>query len=320
MSASSRQKSSQASPRSLLWKLWISAWVIAGGYLLASVALDPEPEATSPVVGPAREILEVTAATFARSNERSFDEAACTSADAPRTKNIEDVIVGDVVLSMDDNTGELACKRVVALFRNTSYHLRLVRFRSESGIEQEVNTTDEHPFFVTERGWIEAQHLELGDAILDANKQVSYVTHSRREEHPDGVDVFNFEVEDYHTYFVAQDCELPLLLVHNRCHANSRRSRIPNQGYTIYKNGSIFKFGISSGGTNSQGKSIRAATQVRRLNRSATNGDVYTTSKNLKQFKTRKQALDWEQAKVDAYYNRLNRMPPGMNRPTPSSP
>jgi len=134
-----------------------------------------------------------------------------------RTKNIEDIQVGDIVLAMDEETGEMAPKRVIALFRNRSDHLRIVRLQRNDGAQQELRTTDEHPFFVADRGWLEARSLSGGDEVIESSGGVSTVLAIEREEHRDGIEVFNFEVEDYHTYFVAQDESAAAIFVHNRC-------------------------------------------------------------------------------------------------------
>jgi hypothetical protein len=114
----------------------------------------------------------------------------------------------------------VAPRRVKQVFRNTSDHLRVVRVRSESGDEQELRTTDEHPFFVPGRGWVTARSLEVGQTLLQADGRVATVAWTAREAHPEGVPVYNFEVEGFHTYYVAQRVEDTPVLVHNDCGRN----------------------------------------------------------------------------------------------------
>ena len=88
------------------------------------------------------------------------------------------------------------------------------------------------------------------------------------------VNVYNFEVEDWHTYYVSEEGAL----VHNSCsvHGNSRLSTKPQHGYEIYnkKTGDVGKTGISGQPLNKNGTSPRANTQVNKLNKLA-GEDIY---------------------------------------------
>jgi len=133
------------------------------------------------------------------------------------TKKIEDLEAGDLVVARDPKTGEVRHKRVLRAFRRTSDHLRILEIDSASGEKQRIETTDEHPFWVTGRGFVNAGELQAGDKLDDtAGPNGAFVVTSIREEHPDGVEVCNFEVEDFHTYFVrAGGTRGPPLFVHN---------------------------------------------------------------------------------------------------------
>jgi RHS repeat-associated protein len=99
-----------------------------------------------------------------------------------------------------------------------------------------------------------------------------------------------------------------------KCHGNSKQSANANHVYVIRdkQTGEVHKWGISGGKIRKDGKSYRAESQVRKLNRSA-GSDVYESSvikKNL----TRERALDLEQGKVNAYSVARQRVigtPPG---------
>jgi len=143
--------------------------------------------------------------------------ATAATAPTPHTRNIEAIRPGDSVLARDDATGEVAPRRVVQLFRNTADHLRIIRIRAADGCEQELRTTDGHPFFVVDRGWVAAGALEAGQTVLQADGRAATVAVTRREEHPEGVPVYNFEVEVDHNYFVAQGASDAAVLVHNQC-------------------------------------------------------------------------------------------------------
>ncbi|MCZ8239524.1 MAG: polymorphic toxin-type HINT domain-containing protein [Leptospiraceae bacterium] len=68
-----------------------------------------------------------------------------------------------------------------------------------------------HPFWVIEKkAWVETKDLEEGDRVLLSNGKEVAIT--RIEPYPvDATKVYNFEVEDNHTYFVGEDG----VLVHN---------------------------------------------------------------------------------------------------------
>jgi hypothetical protein len=134
-----------------------------------------------------------------------------------RYKRIADVVVGDVVLTWDEASGQLAPKRVMAVYRRMSDHLRLLTVRAgELEGVQELRTTDEHPFWAEDVGWVKAEELALGQRVRQADGAYAAVVGSVREEHPEGVPVYNVETEDSHTYFVAQaGAGGPPLLVHN---------------------------------------------------------------------------------------------------------
>jgi hypothetical protein len=87
-----------------------------------------------------------------------------------------------------------------------------------SGQTQELRTTDEHPFYSLGGEWVQAGKLTLGDRVAGLDGQWLTVESSTREDHPEGVRVYNLEVEDAHTYFVAGAAgpRAPPVWVHNR--------------------------------------------------------------------------------------------------------
>lgn len=120
------------------------------------------------------------------------------------TKDIENLREGDVVLARDPETGEVAYRRIVDVFSRTTYHLRVLTIRGPDGEElPPLKTTDEHPFWVIEAdAFLPAGELEVGDTFLAPDGRESTLISTLRESHPEGVTVWNFEVEGAHTYFV----------------------------------------------------------------------------------------------------------------------
>ena len=68
---------------------------------------------------------------------------------------------------------------------------------------EEIITTVDHPFYVNDRGFVNAGELAVGDELLDSNKNILLVENFDVELTDDSVKVYNFQVEDYHTYHVS---------------------------------------------------------------------------------------------------------------------
>ncbi|OXY97175.1 polymorphic toxin type 27 domain-containing protein [Streptomyces diastatochromogenes] len=128
------------------------------------------------------------------------------TADGP--KPIEDIEVGDRVWSQDQATGKKSLQPVLKLFHRTV--ASLVRIRTADG---QVEATDSHRFWVRERGWVEAGELRAGDTFETRDGGSTQVLGTSVAEGP--VRVFNFEVENNHTYYVYAGSQP--VLVHNDC-------------------------------------------------------------------------------------------------------
>ena len=123
------------------------------------------------------------------------------------TKNIEDIHVGDWVLSDDPTTpGEIEYKQVLNTFVKQATSLVDVYIDGEK-----ITTTEEHPFWVPDVGWVAAKDLHAGSLLQ--TKYESWLDVDRVVKRSDTATVYNFEVEGFHTYFVS---DLGLL-VHNTC-------------------------------------------------------------------------------------------------------
>jgi hypothetical protein len=138
---------------------------------------------------------------------------------------IEDVREGDLVVARDDATGELVARPVTQLFRNTSDHLRQVTYATAAGVTRTIATTDEHPFWTEEDGWKPSKDLETSDELQQIDGETAILLTTLRAEEPNGVAVYNFEVEGAHNYFVASantirgppEGVFDAVLVHNKC-------------------------------------------------------------------------------------------------------
>ena len=76
---------------------------------------------------------------------------------------------------------------------------------------EEIVTTETHPFYVNDRGFVNEGELAIGDELLDSNCNVILVENFDVELTGKPVTVYNFQVEDYHTYHVSSFG----VLVHN---------------------------------------------------------------------------------------------------------
>jgi hypothetical protein len=122
-------------------------------------------------------------------------------------KAIEELRVGDLVMADDPTTpGGIEPKRVMQTFeREVSNVIDLY-------VDGEViTTTNEHPFWVPGRGWVPAKDLQIG--MLFQTDRETFVNLDRIEQREGTFKVYNFEVEDFHTYFVSDFG----ILVHNTC-------------------------------------------------------------------------------------------------------
>ena len=154
--------------------------------------------------------------------------------------SIEDIQVGDEILAWDEEREKQMPRKVVHLFRNTSDHIRFLTIKSLEGDSQEIGTTDGHPFWVVGEGWVDAIDIQVGDRLRDSNRKLTFVTSTRREDHPEGIEIFNFEVEGSHTYYAAAGLGDNPVLVHNnsrsignaakRAFGFAARSRLRAQG------------------------------------------------------------------------------------------
>ena len=121
---------------------------------------------------------------------------------------IEEIEVGDKVLSEDETTGEVAVKTVTETYINETDELIHIGVNGET-----ISATPSHPFYVDKLGWTLARSLKAGDVLVLSNGELVTVEWVQHEILENPIKVYNFEVEDFHTYFVGE-CGV---LVHNDC-------------------------------------------------------------------------------------------------------
>ena len=125
--------------------------------------------------------------------------------DADGNKPIEEIQAGDLVYSTNPETGESEYKEVLRTFRKETDVLIHIFVNGE-----EIQTTPVHPFWV-ENQWVAAKDLEIGDVLTLADGTTAPVTYTYGEQLHEPVIVYNFEVAEFHTYYVTDTG----VLVHN---------------------------------------------------------------------------------------------------------
>ena|GEM_PF-3172850 len=111
-------------------------------------------------------------------------------------KNIEDIEVGDRVLSKNEETGEVAYKEVEWLYQ------RIVEETYNITVGGEViTTTDEHPFWIVGKGRVKSKDLVVGEILTTSDGKELAIEKIEIKEEQDTV--YNFKVKDFHTYFVS---------------------------------------------------------------------------------------------------------------------
>ncbi len=117
-----------------------------------------------------------------------------------------------MVLAYDEETGKQAYKSVVRLFRNESkewYHV--------FADGEEIICTGGHPFYVVGKGFIEARKLKVSEKLLLSCGKEVIIEKVEVEQLTEAETTYNFEVADFHTYYVTEKA----VLVHNMCQKNN---------------------------------------------------------------------------------------------------
>ena len=161
----------------------------------------------------------VSSFTGAASQNMACFIAGTTILTATGLVAIEKLAAGDKVISTNPDTLETAEKTVLETYVRQVDKLVHITINGE-----EIVTTDNHPFYVQGRGFIEAGHLLVGDKLVSVNGEDLIIEDYYLELTEEPVSVYNFQVEDFHTYFVGDFA----VLVHNaECKVSpSRREHI----------------------------------------------------------------------------------------------
>jgi len=119
---------------------------------------------------------------------------------------IENIKAGDKVIATNPETFEVAEKTVLETYVRETTELLHLTINGEV-----IKTTFEHPFYVKDVGFVEAGKLQVGDKLVDSRGNVLVVEEKKLEITDEPVKVYNFKVDDFHTYHVGKKG----ILVHN---------------------------------------------------------------------------------------------------------
>ena len=104
-----------------------------------------------------------------------------------------------------------------------------------------ASSTPTHPFYSPIKGWTAASKLRAGDILVTVNGKYVVVEKVQHEIVEAPITVYNFQVEGYNTYYVANAG----VLVHNACNERGVAGKGWQGDQTWRKNVSI----VQSGGT-----------------------------------------------------------------------
>ena len=117
---------------------------------------------------------------------------------------IEDVKIGDMVLSFNEETGESEYQKVIHLIRGEGEYA-LVEVDLDDG--ESITATEDHPFYVNGE-WLDAGAILRDDALSSIKGLQKVADYSGFNEYQK---VYNLTVENTHTYYVGRVG----VLVHN---------------------------------------------------------------------------------------------------------
>nr|WP_242466809.1 polymorphic toxin-type HINT domain-containing protein [Brevibacillus brevis] len=125
-------------------------------------------------------------------------------------KNIEDIEVGDKVLSKDETTGEVAYKDVTATFNHGTDEIYQIHVGGQT-----IESTFNHPFYVKDKGWTFVKDLKVGDLLVQSDGNTLKI--ESIELLHKKVTVYNMTVDEFHTYFVS---DLGIWVHNTNCSGN----------------------------------------------------------------------------------------------------
>ncbi|QDH21604.1 polymorphic toxin-type HINT domain-containing protein [Saccharibacillus brassicae] len=196
---------------------WENAAYVAADVLAIAIPVAPSPSATIRATKAAA-TKAIDEGTVASKTTKAVNKACnCFTAETKvktdqGEKNIEDVKIGDNVLSKDENTDEVTYKQVTATFNHKTDEIYSIHVG-----DQVIESTYNHPFWVVGKGWVFVKDLKSGDLLEQSDGKTLEVGTIEVQQRQ--TTVYNMTVEGFHTYFVSGlgiwvhniDCQIPTI-------------------------------------------------------------------------------------------------------------
>ncbi len=139
-------------------------------------------------------------------------------------KPIETIDRGELVWSREEFGNKYDYRPVIATKVTPNIPIYEVKIKHDNGLEETINTTEEHPFWIDGEGWRKASILEAGMKLLDKHgRSTATVVSQTALDKKDTV--YNFEVQDFSTYHIgemgvwvhnANCCDLTSIIVNGK--------------------------------------------------------------------------------------------------------
>lgn len=114
--------------------------------------------------------------------------------------SIEELDIGDLVLARDEQTGEVDWRPIADVISSQGKPVLELELETADGTRDIIAATANHPMWQADHGWVDAGDVEVGAQLLTADESTAVVVAVRSRAAPEAV--YNFEVEELHTYFV----------------------------------------------------------------------------------------------------------------------
>ena len=167
-------------------------------------------------------------------------------------KKIEDIKIGDRVLSFNEETSRTSYKEVIDTIERSTYEICTIEHSNGK-----IQSTTGHLFMVEGKWWISAIEIEVGDKLVLSNGEVTDVLDVSAEEVSYPIKTYNLSIDEDHTFFVSSDG----ILTHNTIKVNSCTTKTSYvKSIADLKNTENFKDGalehILEGEINKRGKAV----------------------------------------------------------------
>ena len=139
---------------------------------------------------------------------------------------IEAIKAGDMVYAANADTMEVSLKPVLETYVRETSDLVHLTVNGET-----IVSTNDHPYYVEGSGFVNASDLWIGAELVDNNGNIRKVEQIYHETLcTETAKVFNIKVDEYHTYYVGQNC----IWVHNSECGGSYKSLKNDKDGKIY--------------------------------------------------------------------------------------